>query len=462
MFCTEVALERVLDAASGGGADFAEVYCEDNRMTLIDAGAKGIDSCSAGRESGIGIRIFSGLRCYYAYTNDCRESTLLRLTRDLTEVCRTRAKQRMPLQATMDFASESTRMTACPADDAERLRQVRRVLAAGEGLHSEICQMNVHYLDTDRQFLVANSEGLLAGDRQIKTRMRINAYAQYGENLQRGYRGPGAMGGAEFYDQIDLEDIVSQAAAAARMAAHAQKCPGGSMPVVLNSGFCGLMFHEACGHSLEANSVSKGNSEFSGKLGRRVASPLVTLVDDGTLAGQWGSLHMDDEGIPAQRNVLIENGILKGYMIDRLESRRMGMAPTGSGRRQNYRFSPEARMTNTFIAPGDSGKEEIIAATERGLFVGNINGGSVNPATGDFNFSACECWLIEEGRLTQPVYGATLIGKGGEVLLDVDMVGNDLEIGQGYCYNNSGALFIGAGQPTLRVRKMLVGGLVSC
>ena len=183
------------------------------------------------------------------------------------------------------------------------------------------------------------------------------------------------------------------------------------------------------------------------------------MIDDGSLKGEWGSVHMDDEGNLGQRNVLIENGILKGYMIDRLEGRRMGMAATGSARRQSYKFAPEARMTNTFIAAGTSTREEIISNTEKGLFVGNINGGSVNPATGDFNFNTSETWLIENGKLTRPVYGATLIGNGGQVLKQVDMVGNNLCLGQGYCYNTSGALFINAGQPTLRVKNILVGGL---
>ena len=460
MFCTEAALERVLDAASGGGADFAEVYCEDNRMTLIDAGAKGIDNCSVGRESGIGIRIFSGLRCYYAYTNDCREETLLRLTRELVEACGAGACQRAPLGAMKDGAPPAMRALEAQEEGDAKLRHIRRAIGAGMAYDSEICQVNVQYLDSDRQFLVANTEGLLVRDRQVKTRMRISAYAQYRGEIQRGFRGPGAMAGTDFYDGIDLEDIARQATRVAKTTVHAKKCPSGLMTVVLDNGFCGLMFHEACGHSLEANSVSKGNSEFSGKLGQQVASPLLTLIDDGTLPGMWGSIHIDDEGTPSQRNVLIENGILKGYMIDKLESRRMGMPPTGSGRRQSYRFPPEARMTNTFIAPGSSTREEMIAATERGLFVGNINGGSVNPATGEFNFNVAECRLIENGRLAEPVYGATLIGKGGQVLRQVDMVGSDLEIGQGYCYNNSGALFIGAGQPSLRVRDMLVGGLV--
>jgi len=459
MFLTTATLDRILDAASAGGADFAEVFCEDNQQTVLSVRAAGIESSSMGRESGVGIRIFSGLHCYYAYSNDTREETLLRLTRELTAAVHSGAQQRKPLGHMIDLGRTSYPMPMSAVDTKRKIELVNSVIQAGMEYHNDISQMSVKYLDHDRHILVANTEGLLATDRQAKTRMLISAYAQRGTDLRSGYYGPGAMAGMEFYEGIDLPSCGRRAAEAAVTELRAKKCPGGMMTVVVDNGFGGLMFHEACGHSLEASSVAKGRSEFSGKLGQQVASPLVTLIDDGSLPGQWGSIGMDDEGIPSQRNVLIENGILKGYMIDRLESRRMGMAPTGSGRRQNYRFAPEARMTNTFIAPGSSTREEIISSVDKGLFVGNINGGSVNPITGDFNFSVAQCWLIEHGKLTEPVYGATLIGNGGNVLQQVDMVGNNLVHGQGYCYNRSGALFINAGQPTIRVKNILVGGL---
>ncbi len=459
MFMSSATLDRVLDAASAGGADFAEVFCEDNRQTFLNVRAAGIESSSIGREGGVGIRIFSGLKCYYAYTNDAREETLLRLTRELTQTLRSGAIQRIPLGQMKDFSHPISPMPMSAVDSRRKLELVQRSIRAGMEYHDDIVQMQVKYLDHDRSILVANTEGLLATDRQLKTRMLISAYAQKASELRSGYYGPGAMAGLDFYENLDLEGAARRAADAAVTELRAKKCPGGMMTVVVDNGFGGLMFHEACGHSLEASSVAKGMSEFSGKLGQAVASDCVTLIDDGSIPGLWGSLGMDDEGNPTQRNVLIENGILKGYLIDRLESRRMGMAATGSGRRQNYRFAPEARMSNTFIAPGNYTREEIIGSVDRGLFVGNINGGSVNPVTGDFNFSVAQCWLIENGRLTEPVYGATLIGNGGNVLRQVDMVGNNLVHGQGYCYNTSGALFINAGQPTIRVKNILVGGL---
>ena len=459
MFMSSATLDRVLDAASAGGADFAEVFCEDNRQTVLNVRAAGVESSSIGRESGVGIRIFSGLNCYYAYSNDTREETLLRLTRQLTETVRSGAVQRVPLGQLIDRSQKLSPMPMSTVDTGRKIELVNRAIRSGMEYHDDISQMQVKYLDHDRRILVANTEGLLATDRQLKTRMLISAYAQRGSELRSGYYGPGAMAGLDFYDNLDIEGAGRRAAEAAVTELRAKKCPGGMMTVVVDNGFGGLMFHEACGHSLEASSVAKGMSEFSGKVGQQVASSCVTLIDDGSLPGQWGSIGMDDEGNPAQRNVLIENGILKGYLVDRYESRRMGLPATGSGRRQNYRFAPEARMSNTFIAPGTSTREEIISSVEKGLFVGNINGGSVNPVTGDFNFAVAQCWLIENGRLTEPVYGATLIGNGGDVLKQVDMVGNNLVHGQGYCYNTSGALFINAGQPTIRVKNILVGGL---
>lgn len=459
MILAQSVIERILDAASNGGVDFAEIFCEDTRKNTINVRNSGVSGSSTGRESGVGIRIFSGLNCYYAYSNDSREESLIRLTKELVSICKGSVIQRAPLSKMVNFDHDMITKPFEQTSYQQKIQLVDRVIRAGMDFDPEISQMNVRYLDQDRQILIANSEGFFGCDRQRKTRMLITAYAQNGSLVRSGYYGPGAMKGLEFYDEIDLEACAHRAAQAAKTAVHADKCPGGMMTVVVDSGFGGLMFHEACGHSLEASSVAKGNSEFSGKLGQQVASPLVTLIDDGSMKGEWGSVHMDDEGNLGQRNVLIENGILKGYMIDRLEGRRMGMAATGSARRQSYKFAPEARMTNTFIAAGTSTREEIISNTEKGLFVGNINGGSVNPATGDFNFNTSETWLIENGKLTRPVYGATLIGNGGQVLKQVDMVGNNLCLGQGYCYNTSGALFINAGQPTLRVKNILVGGL---
>jgi TldD protein len=228
--------------------------------------------------------------------------------------------------------------------------------------------------------------------------------------------------------------------------------------VIIHNGFGGVIFHEACGHGLEATSVAKNNSVFAEKIGEKVASDIVTAVDDGTIPNEWGSSNIDDEGNPTQKNILIENGILKGYMIDKLNGRRMNMEPTGSSRRQSYKYPPTSRMTNTFIASGKSNFDEIISSTEKGLFAKYMGGGSVNPATGEFNFAVMEGYLVENGKIIKPVRGATLIGKGINILKKIDMVGDNLSFGQGMCGSSSGSVPANVGQPTIRVSEITVGG----
>ena len=239
---------------------------------------------------------------------------------------------------------------------------------------------------------------------------------------------------------------------------HARNCPAGNMTVAIDNGFGGVIFHESCGHSLEATSVAKGNSVFADKLGEQIASTKITAIDDGTIANEWGSLNIDDEGNPTQKNVLIENGILKSYMIDKLNGRRMGMKSTGSGRRQSYKYAPTSRMTNTYIAAGDDKPEDIIASISDGLYAKKMGGGSVNPVTGEFNFAVSEGYLVKNGKIQEPVRGASLIGKGSEVLMNIDMVGDNMEMAQGMCGSSSGSIPVNVGQPMIRVKDMTVGG----
>lgn len=456
---SKTTIERVLNEALEGG-DFAEVFCERSQQTSIESAADRLEGCSLGEECGVGIRIFRGLSQIYAYTNTMDEAALLRLARQAAKSIQSDPHAPASLPQATQYAGKST-IARTPTGVAyrEKMDVLRRALNAGKGYSPEIAQVQTKYLDMVQQVQIANTDNVFAEDTRTKTRLMIVAYAQGDGELQSGYVGPGAMGGFEFYDGLDIEGLAREAARVAVTMLHAEKCTGGRMPVVVENGFGGLLFHEACGHSLEASSVALGLSEFSGRLGQQIASPVVTLIDDGTLPGEWGSLHVDDEGTPTQRNVLIQSGILRGYMIDRMGARRMQAALTGSARRQSYRFAPTSRMTNTFIQAGESRREDLIAQTERGLYVRYINGGSVNPATGDFNFAASESYWIENGKITRPVNGATLIGNGGQILRQVDMVADNPKIRQGYCYAGSGALFIGAGQPTVRVADMTVGGV---
>jgi TldD protein len=314
-------------------------------------------------------------------------------------------------------------------------------------------------IEWDQRVLIANTDGLYTTDRRAYSRIANMAVASDGTENQTGFDAPGRLSGFECYGSvIDVEASARAAAERAVLMLHARNCPSGRMTVAIDNGFGGVIFHEACGHSLEATSVAKGDSEFAGRLGERIANPKVTAVDDGTLPGEWGSLGVDDEGIPARKNVLIENGVLKSYLIDRMGGLRMGMPPTGSSRRESYLYAPTSRMTNTFIERGSDRDEDIIASIDDGLYAKKMGGGSVNPATGEFNFAVAEGYLVKGGKITEPVRGASLIGKGSEILLAIDMVGRNLALAQGMCGSVSGAVPTNVGQPMLRVREITVGG----
>ena len=451
----ETTAEKILDYILSHGGDFGEVFYEDTSFTKLRMTGKEIETVSAGNETGTGIRIFQNGASLYFYTEGGEEETLFRLLKE-------NWKGGKPQVGTFGFASQGRKyygdQDLRQAGLPEKEALAERCNLAGLSVSDRISRMSTLYTDMDQQVFIANTEGLCAQDRRNKTRLYIAATAKDGGSTGNSYIGPGAMRGFEYYEMIRPEDWAKKAAEGAINMLHAAPCPTGRMPVVIANGFGGLFFHEACGHSLEASAVADGASEFSGLLGQRVATDKVTLIDDGSMEGEWGSLHMDDEGNLTRRNVLIEKGILKGYMVDRFNGMKLGMEPTGSARRQNYRFMPTSRMTNTYIAPGEDSLEDMIASVERGIYVKSINAGSVNPETGAFNFNTAETYLIESGRIVKPVHGATLIGTGGDILKRVEMVGSDFELRQGFCYAASGAIYMGAGQPPVKISEMTVGG----
>jgi len=306
---------------------------------------------------------------------------------------------------------------------------------------------------------IANSDGLYTHDRRTYSRFVVSAIASNGTENQTGSASPGALMGFELFDHcVDPEATAHIAAKQAVTMLHAPVCPAGVMPVVIDNGFGGVIFHEACGHSLEATSVAIGTSEFAGKLGQKIAADCVTAIDDGTMPNEWGSENIDDEGTPTTKLVLIENGVLKNYMIDRLNGRRMQMPVTGNGRRQDYSFAPTSRMRNTYIAAGNDDENEIISTMGDGLYAKSMGGGSVNPATGEFNFSVSEGYLVKGGKIVHPVRGASLIGRGSEILTRIDRVGKDMQMSQGMCGSLSGSVPTNVGQPMIRVSSITVGG----
>ncbi|QNO13704.1 TldD/PmbA family protein [Alkalicella caledoniensis] len=452
-------VQEVLNQALTTGGDFAEVFVEDTQTTAIGMIGGIVEESNSGRDYGIGIRIFKGHNSVYAYTNDSSKENLLKVASTAAAALKG-TKGDLVINLTKVDILNNHPIAKIPntVSKNQKVEIMKRAYSVAKNYSSEISQVVVRYLDVDQKILIANTEGLFVEDRRIRTRLPIEAIASKGTEKQSGFYGPGAHKGFEFFDGIDVDYYATEAARIATTMINAELCPSGKMPVIIDNEFGGVIFHEACGHGLEATSVAKKTSVFADKVGEQVASELVTAIDDGTIPNAWGSSNIDDEGMKTQKNILIEDGILKGYMIDKLNARRMGMEPTGSGRRQNYKFAPTSRMTNTYIAGGKSTPEEIIANTEYGLFAKYMGGGSVNPATGEFNFAVNEGYLVKNGKIDRPVRSATLIGRGIDVLKKIDMVGNNLGLGQGMCGSLSGAIPTNVGQPMIRVSEITVGG----
>lgn len=443
-----------------GGADFVEVYSEYSKNDEIIYSNRKIETVSDGVVSGVGIRAFVGTKTYFACTTDLTPSGL--------RECATRVAQAVgsPVDRIPDFCLAERIPTnihpirTLPSDVPAKVRAelLRSGCTKAFDQDEKIVQVSGTLMSNEKHFVVANSEGLYTGDRQVRTRMAISAVASNGTENQTGSCSPGRSMGIELFDQISPASIGQEAARQALVNLSAVPCPSGKMTVAIENGFGGVIFHEACGHSLEATSVGIGMSQMAGKLGQQIANPKVTAIDDGTIANGWGSCNIDDEGNPMIRRVLIENGILKSYMIDRLGSRRMGMPHTASGRRQNYSFEPTSRMTNTFIDNGPDKNEDIIASMEYGIYAAAMGGGSVNPFTGAFNFSVREGYIVRNGKICEPVRGASLIGTGSEILMNIDMVGQNLDTAQGMCGSASGSVPTDVGQPLIRVSEITVGG----
>ncbi|MBV8297172.1 MAG: TldD/PmbA family protein, partial [Acidimicrobiia bacterium] len=341
---------------------------------------------------------------------------------------------------------------------AAKVELLQRAEAAARSEGDSIRQVSALTADSRRQILIANSDGVLVEDDQVRTRFIVQCVAVGDTGMQTGYEGPGRTIGFELYDEIDVEDVARTAARRSLEMLKARPAPSGKMPVVLKKGAGGVLFHEACGHGLEADLVGKDASVFRGRVGEQVASPLVTLVDDGTYAREWGTYAVDDEGNPARRNTLIENGVLTDYMWDFLRARKEGRTSSGNGRRQSYQHLPMVRMTNTYVLEGSEDPEEIIRQTPHGVYCVQLGGGQVNTATGDFVFGITEAYMIENGEVTEPIRSANLIGNGPEVLQLIDAVGNDFDTWAGTCGKDGQGVPVSSGQPTLRVGAITIGG----
>ena len=452
--------ESVLLKAMSTGADYAELYVEDTTSDSVSMIADCVDSANTARDRGAGVRIFCGTNSVYAYGNGTDEKSLMELAAKAAAAASTARSAKIDLVLN-EVKFDPVCRAEIPADSVEKKIKVdalKEAYFAAKEYGEEIVQVRGGLSSSSKRIYVANSDGVIGTDERPYIRLAVSAVASDGKENQSGFVGPGGGAGFEFVRGLDLKAEGREAARIATTMLHAGKCPAGKMAVVMGNAFGGVVFHEACGHALEATSVGLGNSVFCGKLGQKIANEKVSAVDDATMTGEWGSRAMSDEGEKTERIQLIKDGILTGYMIDKLGSRRMNMRSTGSGRRQNYAFAPTSRMSNTFICAGNDKREDIISGTEYGLFASKMGGGSVNPLTGEFNFAVMEGYMIRGGKICEPVRGATLIGKGYEVLLNIDMVSDDLVLGQGMCGSVSGSIQTNVGQPMIRISEITVGG----
>ena len=448
--------ERVLARALANGGRFAEVFAERRQGQTLAIDERRIESVQAGAEEGAGVRVVDGNTTYFAHVDGLDPAELERAAEEAAGALRAERTEPRPLQAREAAPLPILRRPeGVPAErKAELLRELDE-RARGKG--GEIAQVNASYAEARREVAIANSDGLFSGDDRTRVRIGVQAVARRDGTVETGAETLGAHRGFELLED-DPGQIAEQAAAKALTLLDAVPAPSGSMPVVVGGGFGGVLFHEMTGHGLEADHIQKGASVYVGKLGEQVAQPLLNAYDDGRLPGEWGSDAIDDEGQQTQKTQVIEDGRLTSYLYDRLTAERDGVASTGNGRRESFRHLPIPRMTNTYIASGEATPQAIIADVDRGFYAVSFGGGQVDPATGDFVFGVSEGYLIENGRVTSPCRGATLIGNCLDALAAIDAVGSDFFMKTGICGKGGQKVPVGTGQGHVRVRAMTVGG----
>ncbi|MGB0645769.1 MAG: TldD/PmbA family protein [Bradymonadia bacterium] len=452
--------QAVIDQGLSLGADFVDIFVENQKVTEVELLSSKIEKLNTGIDFGIGLRMVVGTNVLYGYTNHSEKEELLRVIELLgAQIPESKSKSGASLSLVKTVERHPVTLPLSDGTHMDsKVAYLRAMDAAARAEHEKITQFVGRILQREQQVEIFNSEGLHAQDVRHYSRIAATAVAEDGGTQSSGYEAPGALTGWEFNTTHDPKQLAQNAARQAMVKLYAADCPSGEMPVVIGNGFGGVIFHEACGHLLETTSVEKKASVFHDKMGEMIASPVVSAVDDGLLENTWGSINIDDEGLPTQRTQLIKDGKLTSFMVDRVGAMKTGYAPTGSGRRQSYKFAPASRMRNTFIEAGNDSLEDMIASVDHGIFAKKMGGGSVQPGTGEFNFSVQEGYLIENGKIAGPLKSATLISTGPKVLKEISMVGTDLELAAGMCGSVSGAVPTSVGQPALKVDRIVVGG----
>ena len=452
---------KIFEAGRQAGADFVEIFEEETRSSALGLKSSLIESATAGTDYGIGIRLLYGTEVLYGFTSDDSEEALLKLVQTLAfgriAGMERKTVELNPAKRIVDF-NEAAFKDPRVLGQAVKQDFLFRADKAARDFSDKVAQVAVSIADDCSHIHLLNSEGVNLEMDRSHLRISVSVTATDGTERLTSAERPGAIGGYELLENYNPEEMALSAGERAVRMLSAGYINGGQMPVVMGNGFGGVIFHEACGHPLETEAIRRNASPFCGKLGEAIGQPCLTAIDDGTLDGIWGSLKVDDEGTPTERTVLIENGILKTYMSDRIGAEEVGVKRSGSARRESYKYAPVSRMRNTFIAPGKDTLDDMISSVDYGLYAARMAGGSVNPATGEFNFAVDEGYVIRNGKICEPVRGAALIGKGHEIMPRISMVGADLKMAAGVCGASSGHIPVTVGQPSIKVDQILVGG----
>jgi TldD protein len=454
---------KVLNESLKTGGDYAEIYLEDvdSENIILENGK--VDTSGRNKTYGAGIRILKELRSVYGYTSDLSAKSLLDLAGKLAasfsgkQVINVTSIKKQHIKVVNKI---NDHLLDVPT--ADKVALLRECYDATAAVSKQLVRIQNGFIDSIKHIEIFNAEGEVANQyvtEEERGRLMDIAVASDGTKIETGFSAPGRCSGWSYFSkELDYKAKAKETGEKAIQGLSAKDCPSGKYTVVICSGWGGVLFHESCGHSLEATATAKHLSVFSDSIGKQIASPIVSAFDDGTIPNEWGSTSIDSEGHVTQKNQLIKDGICVGFLVDKFNGRRLKMPATGSSRRQSYRFEPTSRMNNTYIAAGKDKPEDIIKDTKLGIYVANFGGGSVEPTTGEFNFSASEAYIIRDGKICEPVKGCTLIGSGKDVLMHIDRVGNDVGLGQGMCGSLSGLVPVNVGQPTIRISEITVGG----
>ena len=448
--------EELLTLAISTGADFAEIYEECGKTTSYQVLDSKLDNISTDTTRGIGIRLIKGDEYYYTSTNDIRKTNIKKIIKSLNKIFNEKIDKKIVLNTLEEYYPKiKIPHEKYPIEKKkdfliEMDKKIREI-------SNQISQVSLSLLEDDKEYIIANSNGKFVKSRNCVTRYMCTTFAKDKNNIESEFADFAQPTGYEFLEK-DLQTQSINTAKVAIEKLKAEDFKGGELPVIIAPGFGAVIFHEACGHGLEATRVAPKTSIFSNDLGNMIATTKVTLIDDGTIPNAWGTNLIDDEGNPTQKNILIEDGVLKSFLVDEFHKKKMNMSSNGCGRRESYNYPPTSRMSNTYLKPGNDTIDDMLKGIKLGVYCEKMSGGTVNPTTGDFNFSVETARLIENGTITKRIKGITLIGNSKEILKNVEMVSSDLELGSGYCGSKSGMIYVTIGQPTIKVSKILVGG----